>query len=327
MIDGKRVRTIDMHCHSYVPDILPLIKDRKEVVGRDLTSAVDARMAVDGQTIDARLEQMDRQGIDLQAVSLQSGQAHYWAEPELAAQIVKIQNERLADVCAAGRDRFVGLGGVAMQHPALAAEQMEYAVKKLDMRGFMIAGNIDGDEISSPKFDPFWRKAEELGIVVFIHPAGFAAAGKRLAGLGNLGNTIGNPLETTVALSHMIFSGFLDRFARIKILAAHGGGYLASYIGRSDKCHSWNEDCQKIQRRPSEYLKGPQLYFDSLVYSPENLRHLVSTVGASQVVIGTDFAYDMASRTPVDDILATPGLTAQEQTAILGGNAASLLKL
>jgi aminocarboxymuconate-semialdehyde decarboxylase len=191
----------------------------------------------------------------------------------------------------------------------------------------MIGTNIAGDELSSSRFDPFWSKAQELGIVVVIHPSGFSEGGTRLEGAGSLENTLGNPFDTTVALSHMIFSGFLDRFPGIKILAAHGGGYLPSYVGRSDKCHSWNEACQKMQRKPSEYLRGPQLYFDSLVYSADNLRHLVTTVGADRVVIGTDFAYDMSSRTPVDDVLNTLGLKPREQAAILGDTAAKLLRL
>jgi aminocarboxymuconate-semialdehyde decarboxylase len=326
-IGGQRIRTIDMHCHGYVHDVFPLIKDRPEARPRGLANMVDGPMALDGKTIDARLTEMDRQGIDVHAISLHPGQYHYWAEPEIAAQIVKIQNEKLAEICAGHPDRFVSLGGVAIQHPDLAAEQMEYGVKKLNMRGFMIGGSVNEAEVSNPQFDPFWRKAEDLGIVIFVHPAGFAQAGKRFEGLGYLGNTVGNPLETTVALSHMIFDGFLDRFPGLKILAAHGGGYLPSYIGRSDKCHSWNENCQKMKRAPSEYLKGPQLHFDALVYSPSNIKHLVATAGASQVVIGTDFAFDVASTAPVDEILATPGLTSAEQIAILGGNAARLLKL
>lgn len=327
VIGGKPVRTVDMHCHAYVHDVWPLIKDRPEVAGSDLAERAETPMAIDGTTIAARLREMDRQGIDVHAVSLQSSQHHYWAEPDLAARIVSIQNEKLAEVCATHPDRFVALGGVSIQHPALAVEQMAHAVKTLGMRGFMIGGRVNDDEISAPKFDPFWKQAEALGIVIFVHPSGFPQAGNRFAGHGSLRNTLGNPLETTVALSHMIFEGFLDRFPGVRILAAHGGGYLPSYIGRSDKCHSWNEECQAMRRKPSDYLKGPQLYFDSLVYSPENLRHLVSTVGASQVVIGTDFAYDMASTTPVDDILGTPDLTPEDRIAMLGGNAATLLKL
>jgi predicted TIM-barrel fold metal-dependent hydrolase len=151
--------------------------------------------------------------------------------------------------------------------------------------------------------------------------------GKRFEGAGALGNNIGFPIDTTVALSHMIFEGFLDRFPDIKIIAAHGGGFLASYIGRSDNCHDLQATCQKMKRKPSDYLRGPQLHFDSLVYSPQNVRNLVTAAGASQIVIGTDFGFPIASSTPVDTVLQTAGLSAEEQAAILGGNAARLLKL
>jgi aminocarboxymuconate-semialdehyde decarboxylase len=324
-VNGKRCRTIDMHAHSYVHDVWPLIKDRQELQG--LASMSNGPMALDARTINARLQEMDRQGIDVQAISISQAQYHYWADPRLASRIVRIQNEKLAEVCAARPDRFVGLGSASMQHPDLAAEQMEYGVKKLNMHGFMIGGSVNGDEISNSKFDPFWKKAEELGIVIFIHPSAFAPSGQRFAGHG-LDNTIGFPLETTVALSHMIFEGFLDRFAGIRIVAAHGGGYLPSYIGRSDNCNRGSVDCQTMKRKPSDYLRGPQLYFDALVYSPANIKHLVSTVGASQIVVGSDFAFGSVwSRSPVDDILQTSGLTPDEQIAILGGNAARLLKL
>jgi aminocarboxymuconate-semialdehyde decarboxylase len=322
-VNRKKVRTIDMHAHAYLHDVWPLIKDRKEKP-EGLADLANGSMALDTKTIDARLTEMDRQGIDVHAISLNQAQFHYWAELELAAQIVKIQNEKLAEVCITHRDRFVDLGGVSLQHPDLAVEQMDYGVK----RGFMIGGSVTGNEISDPRFDLFWSKAEELGIVIFLHPSYFAPAGKRFAGHGNLENTIGFPLETTVALSRMIFEGFLDRFVGIKILAAHGGGYLPSYIGRSDKCNVENVSCQKMKRKPSDYLRGPQLYFDALVYSPENIRHQVSTAGASQIVIGTDFGFpSAASRRPVDDVLETPGLTSDEQVAILGANASRLLKL
>jgi aminocarboxymuconate-semialdehyde decarboxylase len=327
IVGGKRVRTVDMHCHGYLHDVWPLVKDRAEVDAKAFEGLANGPMALSAKTVEARLQEMDRQGIDVHAVSLTDDQFFYWAEAELAARIVKIQNERLAELCAAHPDRFVGLGGVSMQHPDLAAEQIDDAVKRLGLRGFMIGATVNGEEISSAKFDPFWTKAQELGTVIFVHPTGFADAGRRLTGAGALGNTIALPLDTTVALSHMIFDGFLDRFTDVRILAAHGGGYLPSYIGRSDRCHEWNAGCQKMKRTPSEYLKGPQLYFDSLVYSPENLRHLVATVGASRIVVGTDFAFGVSNRAPVDAVLETPGLTVSEQTAILGGNAATLLKL
>ena len=326
VVGGRRVRTIDMHAHVWVDDVLPLIKDRKEI-DPALAGLGRSFMAIDAATLDRRFKEMDRVGIDVHVISVHPSQFLYWAEPELAARIVKMQNEKVAELVTAHKDRFVGFGNVSLQQPDLAVEQLDYAVKKLDMRGFIVGANVNGGELSSPRLDPFWKKVEELGTVILIHPQGFEDGGKRLEGAGALGNNIGFPLDTTIALAHLIFEGVLDRFAGIKIVAAHGGGFLASYIGRFDNCNTLQAPCQKMKRKPSEYLRGPQLFFDSLVYSPQNVRHLVNAAGASQVVIGTDFGFPIASNTPVDTILQTPGLSADEQIAILGGNAARLLKM
>jgi aminocarboxymuconate-semialdehyde decarboxylase len=326
VIAGRRVRTIDMHSHVFVGDVLPLIKDRKEA-DAGLANLARTPMAVDAATIARRLSDMDRQGIDLHVLSVHPGQFFYWADADLSARIIKTQNEKIAEICAARPDRFVGLGAVSIQHPTQVAVEMDYAVTKLGLRGFILGGNINGDELADPRFDPFWKKAEELGVVVFVHPSVSDLGGKRLAGAGALANTIGFPLDTTIALAHMIFEGFLDRFAGIKILAAHGGGFLPSYVGRFENCHDLQAACQKMKKAPIDYLKGPQLYFDSLVYRPQNVRHLVDVAGAGQIVIGTDFGFDIASTTPVDTVLQTPGLSPEQQVAILGGNAARLLKL
>jgi aminocarboxymuconate-semialdehyde decarboxylase len=326
MVGGRRVRTIDMHAHVWVDDVFPLIKDRKEI-DPALAGLGRSFMAIDAATLDRRFKEMDRIGIDVHVISVHPSQFLYWTEPELAARIVKMQNEKVAELVTAHKDRFVGFGNVSLQQPELAVEQLEYAVKKLDLRGFIVGANVNGGELSNPKLDPFWKKVEELGTVVLIHPQGFDDLGKRLDGAGALGNNIGFPLDTTIALAHLIYEGVLDRFPGVTIIGAHGGGFLASYIGRFDNCNTLQAPCQKMKRKPSEYLRGPQLFFDSLVYSPQNVRHLVTTAGASQVVIGTDFGFPIASSTPVDTILQTPGLTAEEQTAILGGNAERLLKM
>jgi aminocarboxymuconate-semialdehyde decarboxylase len=144
-------------------------------------------------------------------------------------------------------------------------------------------------------------------------------------GAGALGNTIGMPLDTTIALSHMIFSGFLDRFPALNIVASHGGGYLPTYIGRSDNCHLRNEGCQSMEKTPSEYLR--QLYHDTLVYSPEILRNLIDEVGADRLVLGTDYPFPIMSEDPVGDALGVQGLSDAELEAILGGTAARLLNL
>jgi len=290
VVGGRRVKTVDVHAHCAVPEAMALM-------GRN----VSPQALIMGPE---RVQQMDAQGIDVEALSINP----YWygADRDLARQIIKIQNEKLAEVCAVQPERFVAFATVALQYPDLAAEQLEDGVKKLGLRGASIGGSVNGEELSDPKFHPFWAKAEELGTLIFLHPQGFPDLEKRLQGNGLLTNVIGNPLETTIALSHLIFEGTLDRFPGLKICAAHGGGYLPSYSARSDHgCLTFPDRCSKtpLKKRPSEYLR--QLYFDSLVFTPEALRHLIAECGASQIVMGTDYPYPWTS-TAVEHILGTP---------------------
>lgn len=323
MVNGKRMLTIDIHCHSQVDAVGPLIEGREELGGRDPFGPNPLTRTTD---VSARIADMDETGIDIQALSISVGQYYHWAERDLADRIVLIQNEKLAEVTAAHPDRFVPIGAVSLQHPDLAAAQLEHAVRKLGHRGVMVTASVDGEEISAERFNPFWAKAEELDVVVFVHPRSFPPGAKRFAGR-RFGNVIGNPLETTVALSHMIFSGFLDRFSGVKIVAAHGGGYLPAYIGRSDHCHlSDDRGCAGAEaKKPSDYLK--QLYFDTLVYRTENLSHLIHEAGVSQVVIGTDHPYGMINKNAIAHVLSVPGLSDDDIEAILGGTLKRLLKI
>jgi aminocarboxymuconate-semialdehyde decarboxylase len=322
VVNGRRAKTVDVHAHCAVPEALAIMG--LKLGDRQLRSDLD--MATDVAT---RLSAMDEQGIDVQALSINPN--WYRTDRDVASQVVRIQNEKLAEACAAHPERFVAFASVALQFPDLAAQQLEEGVKKFGLRGAAIGGNIAGDEISDPKFHPFWSKAEQLGVVVFIHPQGDGATsqlGQRFKGNGYLSNVIGNPLETTIALSHLIFEGTLDRFPGLKIIAAHAGGYLPSYAGRFDHgCPTRPDLCPggthgPIQRRPTEYLK--QLYYDTIVFKPEAVRHLVAEVGAGQLMVGTDYPYPW-TKTAVDLILETPGLSEDEKIAILGGTAAHLL--
>ncbi len=325
-VGGQRVRTIDMHAHVFVDEAWPLVKDFPQT-DKAMASLGAGPMAIDQAALDRRFREMDRQGIDVHVISVHPSQFLYFLPPELSARIVKMQNEKIAALVAAHRDRFAGLGNLSLQQPDLAIEQLDYAVKQLDLRGFIVGANVNGGELAHPKLDPVWKRIEDLQTVVMIHPQGFEDPGKRLDGAGALGNNIGFPLDTTIALAHLIFEGVLDRFPGVKIIGAHGGGFLASYIGRFDNCNALQAPCQRMKRKPGDYLRGPQLYFDSLVYSPQNLRNIITAAGASQIVIGTDFGFPIASTTPVDTVLQTPGLTIAEQRAILGDNAARLLRL
>src|SRR5262245_48158426 len=322
VVNGRRAKTVDVHAHCAVPEALELMN--LKLAGPSLRP--DLSMAT---AVSTRLQAMDEQGIDVEALSINPN--WYRTDRDLARQIIRIQNEKLAEACAAHPDRFVAFATVALQFPDLAAEQLEEGVKKYGLRGAAIGGNVAGEEISDPKFHPFWAKAEDLGVVVFIHPQADGAPSQlrqRFNGNGYLINVIGNPLETTIALSHLIFEGTLDRFPGLKIIAAHAGGFLPSYAGRSDHgCPTRPDLCAggtygPIRRRPSEYLK--QLYYDTMVFRPEGVRHLVAEVGASQLVVGTDFPYPW-TKTAIDLILKTPGLSDDDKTAILGGTAAKLL--
>lgn len=320
-IGGRRVKVVDVHGHCLVPEVLDVIKDPAlaATVKNTLSSA---RLALGPD----RLRYMDEQGIDVQALSINA--FWYGTDRDLARQIVKIQNDRIAAWCATHPDRFVGLASVALQHPDLAAEQLDDAVKRLGLRGAAIGGSVEGEELSHRKFDPFWAKAEELGVMLFTHPqpAPGTTQNPRLQGKGGLGNTIGNPLETTVFFSHLIFEGTLDRFPGLRILGAHGGGYLASYSGRSDALcgRGSGADCRALKKRPSEYFKK-ELFVDTMVFHEEGLRHLVAEAGVSQIVYGTDYPFDWPAG--IDFVLKAPFLSDADRAAILGGNASRLLRL
>jgi aminocarboxymuconate-semialdehyde decarboxylase len=327
LVGGRRTPVVDIHAHIRVPEAWDLVKDRIAREGRagDVALAKPEGPASMNNDVAQRIADLDEMGIDVQALSINP--FWYWADEELARKVVEIQNERLAAFCALHPDRFVGFGCLALQYPSLAVEQMEHGATKLGMRGFAIGGSVNGDDLSDPRFHSFWAKAEELDTLIFIHPqsAGTPIEEKRLKGNGFLDNVIGHPLETTLALTHLIQDGTLDLFPRVKICAAHGGGYLPSYSSRSDQClTAFPNLCKPLKKRPTEYLK--QLYYDSVLFTPEDMRHLIAVVGTSQVVVGTDYP-TLWNRTPVDRILAVPGLGDADRASIFGGTAARLLKI
>jgi aminocarboxymuconate-semialdehyde decarboxylase len=317
VINGRRIRTVDVHAHCAVPKASDLLKQQVN----------PAALRLEGQPVSDRLQRMDAQGIDVAVLSINPN--WYGLDRDLVTQVIDVQNEAVAEFCAAHADRFAAFASVALQFPELAADQLERSMRKLGLRGAAIGGSVAGQELADPKFHPFWAKAEELGAVVFIHPQGSAAGefSSRLRGNGALGVTLWNPIETTVALTHLIFEGTLDRFPGLKICAAHGGGYLPSYMNRSDRgCQVFPEQCKPgvPSKRPTDYLK--RLYYDSIVFTPEALRHLVEEVGAGQIVMGTDYPYPWVTE-PVEHILNTPGLNDVDREAVLGATAAALLGL
>ena len=278
-----------------------------------------ARLAPQLTDVDARLAALDAMGVDLQLVGPMP-MHHYWADRQLALRLSRSTNEAVAAHCAEAPTRLLGLGTVPLQHPDLAVAELKRAVQEFGLRGICVSTTVEGRELADQAHDPVWALAEQLQAVVFVHPWG-CSLGERLA-THYLGNTVGQPVETTVALSHLVFTGVLDRFPGLRLLLAHGGGYLPTYLGRSD--HAWQvrPDARGCARPPSEYLR--RLWFDALVYTPAALRHLVEAVGRDRVVLGTDYPFDMGVNDPVQRLDAA-GLDPATRAAIAGRNALDLL--
>ena len=313
VVGGRRVKTIDVHAHCVIPEAVALLGLKVDTQRGPGIDQVGPR----------RIGEMDAQGIDMEALSINP--QWYHAERDLATQVIKIQNERLAEFCATYPDRFVAFASVALQFPDLAVQQLVDGVKKLGLRGAAVGASVAGDEFSDPKFHPFWAKAEELGVLIFIHPQSTPDLARRFKGNGWLANTIGNPLDTTIALSHLIFEGTLDRFPGLKICSAHGGGYLPSYAPRSDNSLRVAPDMDtgiKLRKKPTEYLR--QMYYDTLVFTSEALRHLAAEVGSNRLVIGTDHPIPWQDKA-IDHILKAPGFSDRERRAMLSETAAKLL--
>jgi len=316
MVGGRRVTVIDVHAHCVFPDV------SRRVPGINAPRVAPPTLVLGPE----RLAAMDSRGIDMQALSVNT----YWwysASRQDASAVVATHDEGLAAWCKEHPTRFVGLSSVALQYPDLAAQQLEHAVENLGARGASIGGHVNNEPPTSEKYDAFWAKAEELGVPVFMHPNNALNIAREgaLAGRGSLENIVGNPLETTVFLSHMIFDGTLDRFPRLKVCAAHGGGYLPSYLGRSDASCVVRDDASCAnKRKPSEYFKD-QVVVDSMVFSAEALRHLVAETGVTQVVYGSDIPYLWPDT--IDTIVDAPFLTNDAKEAILGGNLKRLLRI
>jgi aminocarboxymuconate-semialdehyde decarboxylase len=272
--------------------------------------------------VEVRLHAMDAMGIDVQAVS-PAPLYHYWAGRELAGKIIASANEGIAGLCARRPDRLVGIAMLSMQHPDLAVEQLEHAMRTLKLKGAIISTHVNDSELADPKYDPLWSKAQELGALIFIHPAG-CTLGERLSPY-YLSNLIGNPADTTIALAHLVFAGVFDRFPQLKLCAAHGGGYFPFYVSRFD--HGWTvrPEAHTCRDAPSSYLN--RIWFDSLVYSPEQLEFLIRRAGARKIVIGTDYPFDMGVEDPLERLDAVAGLSATERAAICGENATQLLNV
>ena len=330
-------KVVDLHCHYLNPEVNaktahlnPAEHDPTTVFANALTRETNVKQmktrAPKLTGVTERLVDMDRMGVDIQAVCPAPYHFFYFTEPDYGAQLAREVNEGIAKIVADTPDRFVGLGSVPLQDSQLAIRELDYCVKHLGMRGVEICTNVNGKNLTDPslKLDKFFARCEELGVVIFMHPLGYTQADRLTNHYFN--NVIGNPLESTVAVAHLIFDGVMARYPKLKIVVAHGGGFIAHYWARMD--HAWRAraDCRTvIKRKPSSYLE--KFYFDSITFDPEMLRRLIDRFGPDHVVLGTDYPYDMGEEDPLGLIAQVKRLPRASRDLIQGGNAARLLKI
>jgi len=327
--------TIDIHCHTRTTKATEMVEGNEAVSKWYLETAASpgsseinrnnaVRTDLQSTSPEQRIADMDLMGIDIQAISPAPRQTYYGADPELGLAVSRIINDHLAEICGQYPDRFVGLGTIPLQAPEFAIAELERLHDSLGFRGIEIMTHVAGEDLSAERFRPIFQRCEELGMLIFMHPDGFTEACRLHDHY--FANVIGNPLDTTVAVHHLIFGGVLDAYPKLKIVLAHGGGYLPAYSGRIDHAASARPDCcERIQEMPTAYLK--RLYFDSLVYTHHQLEYLVAQYGADRVLVATDYPADMGEIDPVGFIERAPGLDDAARRAILGGNAARLLGL
>jgi len=314
-IAGRRVRVVDVHAHTDIP------------LGDVVKGTPFEKQAGGNPGLDQRILAMDKQGLDVQALSINGFWWYAVKDQGLARAICNAQNEGLAQWVKKYPGRFVAMASVPLQFPELAAEILQDAVNRFNARGVTLGGHVNGEDLSLPKFDPFWAKAAEMGELVFMHPGGADNIIKEGAwrGRGDVGNIIGNPLETTYFLTRLIFDGVFDRHPRLRVCGAHAGGYLPSYVMRTDvACDVRNNANCANKKRPKEYLRS-QILIDTMVFSEEGLRHLVAEVGVGQIVYGTDNPFNWP--VTVDLVLNAPFLSDAEKEQILSGNLTKLLRI
>ena len=328
---GRRL-VVDIHCHLSVPEADAIIRAKHPGPPPGMgqftsakTSEVNAKLfaqimpALTG--VDQRLAHMDRLGIDVQAISPSPGHYYYFAEPEVALTACRVVNDHVAKAVSDHPDRLVGMGTVPLQNAELAVREMKRCLGELDLRGIEINSHVNGEDLHAEALRPFWAAAEELGVLIFIHPLGFTEARRMSEYYFN--NLIANPLESALAVGHLIFGGVLDRYPGLRICVAHGGGYLPGYWGRMD--HGWRAraDCSEhCQHLPSTYLR--KLWLDTLVFDQDQLDSLVRTHGADKLCLGTDYPFDMSEPDPVN---FHSRLSQSDQDKIMGLNAAGLMGL
>ena len=333
--DGKKHFTVDIHCHLHVAEADEMLKSLSpKDTGRTMvdTNPITAEINKKQQTTiwpqltdaDVRLKDMDAQGVDVQAVSPSPFHYNYAYDAEFARETSKVVNDKVAEMVASHPDRFVGLCTVPLQDCDMAIEELNRCIGENGFKGVEISTNVRGQDLTRAGLERFFARVEELDTLIFMHPIGTSF--KDRMDDHYFRNTIGHPLESALAVGHLVFDGYLDKFPGLKVCIAHGGGYIPAYYGRFDHPYHLRDDCRmNIDRAPTDVMK--QLYFDTVVFTETQLRHMIEVWGPDHVVMGTDYPYDMAETDPVGHVDSVQGLSDGDKARIMGGNAAHLLNI
>ncbi len=289
-----------------------------EIAGR-VTTAPLRRDLTDVAT---RIAAMDRMGVDVQVLSSWADLTAYELDPGRATEYAKAYNDSLAAEAASNTDRFRAMGTIPLQDPPAAAAELERVMGDLGMVGVQIATTVDGVWLDQIDLEPIWESAVAASALILLHPM------RPLTGVDLnrylLDNMVGRPAESTIAIAGLIFSGVFDRFPDLRVCVVHGGGFAPFQIGRMDRGFHAKPavTARHLARKPSDVLKS--LYVDTVVHEPEVLSFIVSYLGADRVLLGTDYPFEMGDHDPVNLVRSTPGLSAGQREAVLGGNAMRL---
>lgn len=325
------MKRIDVHSHVIPETIVQAMRENPDLYKTVIKGEGHARKFIRGTVefdlipefydADAKVESMDRKKIDVSVISPGPQAFFYGLGADQALKTAQIVNEGIAQMVAARPDRLRGMATLPMQHPDAAIAELERVVKEYGFKAVELGTAIGNDELAEPKFRPVLRRIQELKVVLFAHPNTQGSAGR--LDCYYLTNLIGNPLDTTVMVGKLMFSGALDELPELKILLAHGGGFLPYQIGRFEHGSKVRPDTRAVtQTSPIEMFK--RFYFDALTHSPEAIRHLINIVGSDHVVIGTDSPFDMGEEHPVERLDAVPGITQAEREDVCYRSAMNL---
>jgi aminocarboxymuconate-semialdehyde decarboxylase len=336
---GREIRpkslTVDIHSHAMVPAASDVVRSHQTPDPRAAFYTEETRILTRKQDADRtpyltdlelRMRTFDDMGVDAQVITPAPGQCYYGVPAEIGIKAARVVNEGMAEIVRSSPDRIpAAMGSVPLQAGGqAAADELEYCVKSLGLKGVEVLAHVRDKELSDPTFEPFWAKVEELGAIVFIHPNSYPQP-QRFS-KHYFSNVIGNPLDTTMALHWLIFDGVLERYPDLKIIASHGGGYLPGYSGRID--HAWgarSDSRGTLLKPPSYYLK--KIYLDTIVFSTHQLEAMVKLFGVDKILLGTDYPYDMGEYDPIGHIASVESLSPSDAAAIAGGNAKRLFGL